>query len=292
LLRFAARLEERVAAVSRSAQPVVFLSGLPETRATYLPGFGAVYILAPRSLPSEASRSARVPGPRGTPAPEGAETSDGEVTLQRAPLPISTTPTSPATAPLPAASDSGVAATSAGANVPTLPERPSAIAVRVKPSDLVRLEEMIEETRRESERMRAQAEAAFAEAERQFVGGVGAAGATEPSTAAISFSGPGSAPWRFFLGENADPRNAAETERDVRDAILAGVLEENALIQGLQPADSLTISVDLVARRHPWAPAKSNRTLVVRARKADIAAAVAGQISRDELLKRIEQLVF
>jgi len=51
LQRFSARLEERLAAACRPAEPMVFISGLPETRFVYLDGIGAVFLLPPRSLP-------------------------------------------------------------------------------------------------------------------------------------------------------------------------------------------------------------------------------------------------
>ena len=39
--RFSARLEQRLSTACRPAEPMVFLSGLPETRFLYLDGVGA-----------------------------------------------------------------------------------------------------------------------------------------------------------------------------------------------------------------------------------------------------------
>ena len=64
--RFAARLEQRLAAACRPAEPMAFLSGLPETRSVYIDGIGVVFLLPPRSLPMPSPRSA-------PPAPEEAE---------------------------------------------------------------------------------------------------------------------------------------------------------------------------------------------------------------------------
>ena len=52
LQRFAVRLEHRISAACRPAEPMVFLSGLPETRFVYLDGIGPVFLLPPRSLPN------------------------------------------------------------------------------------------------------------------------------------------------------------------------------------------------------------------------------------------------
>src|SRR5262245_31067747 len=54
LQRFSVRLEQRMAAACRPAEPVVFAAGLPETRFVYLDGIGAVFLLPPRALPNPA----------------------------------------------------------------------------------------------------------------------------------------------------------------------------------------------------------------------------------------------
>jgi hypothetical protein len=260
LLSFAARLEQRVAATSRSAQPVVFLSGLPETRCTYLPGVGAIYILPPRALPPEANER---PASRAQ-VREWRTSPDGETVLL---------------APSPLASPSGSATgTTATAGSPQ-------VSVGVKPADLAKLEAQIREARRESEKLRAQAEEAFAEAERQFFGQLQHEAGFEGATVR--------APWMFLLADDAtDARTPLETERDVREAIVTALVEDHAFVRGLQAGDTVTVSVDLVARRQPWVPAKPNRTLIVRAKKSDLDAAVSGAATREETIRKVETIVY
>lgn len=257
LLSFAARLEQRVAATSRSAQPVVFLSGLPETRCTYLPGIGAIYLLPPRALPPIAGERAA----SRTQVREWKTSPDGETVLLR-PAPLGSSTPAPA----------GAAAVASA-------------AISVKPADLEKLEAQIREARRESERLRAQAEEAFAEAERQFFGQLQQEAGFEG--AAVR------APWMFLLTDDAfDARTPLEAERDVREAIVAALIEDHGFVKGLQPGDTVTVSVDLVARRQPWVPAKPNRTLIVRAKKADLEAAASGASTREDTIRKIETIVY
>ena len=51
LLRFCARLEQRLATASRPAEPMVLMSGLPETRFVYIDGVGPVFLLHPGLFP-------------------------------------------------------------------------------------------------------------------------------------------------------------------------------------------------------------------------------------------------
>lgn len=234
LQRFSARLEQRLAAACRSAEPIVFLSGLPETRFVYLEGLGPVFLLPPRALPNP-------------PAP-------------------------PADQAKPEISVSGS------------PTGPQVMVVRKRPSDLTDLEARIRETRKEAERMRAQADAAFADAERQLMAEL-RPGLSEGTTT-VTFQGPMS----FFLddGVDDDTRTPEQVEKDVKDALVTGILEDSSLLRTLQPADLITVSVELVSRPQPWVRAQPARTLIIRAQKADLDAFTAGKLSRDELLKKVQ----
>jgi hypothetical protein len=232
--RFSARLEQRLSSACRPAEPMVFLSALPDTRFVYIEGVGAVFLPPARSLPE-------LPSPR------------------------------PAQ-PVPEISVSGS------------PSGPQVTAIRNKrPSDLADLEARIRETRKEAERMRAQADAAFADAERQLMAEL-SPGLPE-STATASFSGPLTL---FLQGGAEDNRPPEQVEKEVKDALLATMLEDSSLLQSLQPADTITVSVDLVSRPQPWVRAKPARTLVVRAQKADLDAFTLGRLSKDDLLKRVQ----
>jgi hypothetical protein len=233
LQRFSARLEQRLANACRPAEPMAFLSGLPETRFVYLDGIGAVFLLPPRSLPS-------------TPAPKADQ-------------------------PAPEISVTGA------------PTGPQVLVFRSKrPSDLTDLEARIRETRKEAERMRAQADAAFADAERQLMAEL-RPGLSDPNAPATF-----PMPWSFFLDDDTDDtRSPEQVEKDVKEALVVAVLEDSTLLKSLQPTDMITVSVELVSRPQPWVRAKPARTVVVRAQKADLDAFVAGKLGRDDLLKRV-----
>jgi hypothetical protein len=234
LQRFSGRLEQRLGAACRPAEPMAFLSGLPETRFVYLEGVGAVFLLPPRSLPIQAPPKADQPAPE---------------------IKVSGAPTGP-----------------------------QVMVIKGKrPSDLTDLEARIRETRKEAERMRAQADASFADAERQLMAEL-APGFMEVNSA------PGfPMPWTFFLEEMSDDTRAPEqVEKDVKDAMIATLLEDSSLLKSLLPADMVTVSVELVSRPQPWVRAKPARTVIVRAKKSDLDAFSQGKISQDELLKRLQ----
>lgn len=233
LQRFAVRLEQRIAAACRPAEPMVFLSGLPETRFVYLDGIGAVFLLPPRSLPNP---------------------------------------------PLPKADQTKPEISVSGA-----PNGPQVLVMRKRPSDLTDLEARIRETRKEAERMRAQADAAFADAERQLMAEL-RPGLSE-STTTVTFQGPLS----FFLEDMVDDtRTPEQVEKDVKDALVAAILEDASTLKTLQPADQVSVSVELVSRPQPWVRVQPARTVIVRAQKSDLDAFTAGKLSREDLLKRVQ----
>jgi hypothetical protein len=200
LQRFSGRLEQRLAAACRPAEPMAFLSGLPETRFVYLDGVGAIFLLPPRSLPVVSMRKPDQPPPEISVS--GAQTG------------------------------------------------PQVVVFKGKrPSDLVDMEARIRETRKEAERMRAQADATFADAERQLM---------------------------------------AEMRIGTADANVAALQEDSVLLKSLRPTDTVTVSVELVSRPQPWVRAKPARTLIVTARKADLDAFATGKINQEELVKRVQ----
>jgi hypothetical protein len=233
LQRFSARLEERLAAACRPAEPMAFLSGLPETRFVYLDGIGAVLLLPP--APAQPRHS----GPR-QPAPELSVS--GKV--------------------------SG----------------PQVIVFRgSRPPDLTDLESRIRETRKEAERMRAQAEAAFADAERQLMAEL------RPGPGEPSMASPFPAPWSALLDDApVDTRTPDQVEKDVQGALVQSLLEDGPTLKTLRPTDSISVSVELVTRTQPWVRPKPARTVIVRAQKADLDAFLTGRLTRDDLLKRIQ----
>ena len=152
-----------------------------------------------------------------------------------------------------------------------------------RPSDLTDLEARIRETRKEAERMRAQAEAAFAETERQLMAELRPGLSDSASAAHFPL------PWTFFLEDAADDTRAPEqVEKDVKHALVTTTLEDSTVLKALQPGDMITVSVELVTRPQPWVRAKPARTVIVRAQKADLDAFTEGKLTKDELLKRVQ----
>ena len=152
-----------------------------------------------------------------------------------------------------------------------------------RPSDLTDLEARIRETRKEAERMRAQAEAAFAETERQLMAELRPGLSDSASAAHFPL------PWTFFLEDAADDTRAPEqVEKDVKHALVTTILEDSTVLKALQPGDMITVSVELVTRPQPWVRAKPARTVIVRAQKADLDAFTEGKLTKDELLKRVQ----
>lgn len=164
------------------------------------------------------------------------------------------------------------------------PAGPQVQVIRDKrPSDLTDLEARIRETRKEAERMRAQAEAAFAETERQLMAELRPGLSDSATTANFPL------PWTFFLEDAVDDTRAPEqVEKDVKHALVTTILEDSSLLKALQPGDMITVSVELVSRPQPWVRAKPARTVIVRAQKADLDAFTTGQLSKDDLLKRVQ----
>ena len=151
-------------------------------------------------------------------------------------------------------------------------------------AEITDIEARIRETRKEAERMRAQAEAAFADAERQLMAEL-RPGLSDSSSASIMAL---PVPWTFLLEDAIDDsRTPEQAEADVKDALITTILEDAALLKSLQPTDSISVSVDLVSRPQPWVRAKPARTVIVRVQKADLTALAESRITRDELLKRV-----
>jgi hypothetical protein len=240
LQRFSARLEQRMAAACRPAEPVVFAAGLPETRFVYLEGIGAVFLLPPRALPN--------------PAPMKTKEAAPEISVS------AIRPSTPAAGPQ--------------------------VVVSGKLQDKTEINDIearIRETRKEAERMRAQAEAAFADAERQLMAEL-RPGLSEQSSTITALP----VPWTFLLEDAVDDaRTPEQAEGDVKDALVTTMLEDASLLKSLQPSDWITVSVDLVSRPQPWVRARPARTVVVRALKSDLSSFASGKLTKEDLLKRV-----
>jgi hypothetical protein len=71
------------------------------------------------------------------------------------------------------------------------------------------------------------------------------------------------------------------------------VLEQHGVrLRALQPQDMVAVAIDFVPATRPGVRARPARTLMVRARKADIDQRAAGLISPEEFRKRVERLEY
>jgi hypothetical protein len=96
-------------------------------------------------------------------------------------------------------------------------------------------------------------------------------------------------PWRFwFDGGPPDPRPPAKVIADVRAAVIATLESAGARLRGLAPDEYVTVAVDFVSAGVFVSQVRPARTVVVRARKQDLDARLRGQLSADELRRRVE----
>jgi hypothetical protein len=101
---------------------------------------------------------------------------------------------------------------------------------------------------------------------------------------------PESPPWKFWFevktaGERRSPDRVVA---DVRAAVV-GVLESpSSRIVGLEPDESLTVAVDFVPGGVLAVPARPARTLVVRVRQRDLDARARGALAPEDLRGRVE----
>jgi uncharacterized RDD family membrane protein YckC len=96
-------------------------------------------------------------------------------------------------------------------------------------------------------------------------------------------------PWRFwFDGGPPDPRTPAKVIADVRAAVIATLESAGARLQGLAPDEYVTVAVDFVPAGVFVSQVRPARTVVVRARKQDLDARLRGQLSADDLRRRVE----
>jgi len=97
-------------------------------------------------------------------------------------------------------------------------------------------------------------------------------------------------PWHFWFGEEAseEGRSPDQVVEDVRGAVVT-VLESRAPgVAGLGADEFVTVAVDFVPGGFFASPRRATRTLIVRARQKDLAAHARGKIASKELRARVE----
>jgi hypothetical protein len=254
-----ARLDRAVSRVS-APQPGVLLGRADSSRGYRLPGYGVVFVLAPRALPG-----------------------DNAVFFLRQPPNAPSPASSPATPPLP------------GDDRAWPPERVEEIE-----REVLILQHVAESERRAAEkdmdrivhdvrvRLAAPPEAPSAP---DAPAPPAADGETPPpAPPADELALPESPPWKFWF-EVASPGERRSPDRVVADvrAAVVGVLESpSSRIVGLGPDESLTVAVDFVPGDVFAVPARPARTLVVRVRQRDLEARARGALGREELRGRVD----
>jgi hypothetical protein len=269
-----ASLDRAVGQVSRPA-PGIVLGRAESARGYHLPGYGAVFVLAPRALPRGGSTFAfqpRVaPGGRARPQFEARVERDG--------------------GPLPAAGEN-----------PDIDE-------------LLVIEQQVLEFQHEAEETRQTAELEFERLTRDFrnrlavpPAGPHPAGGpvVAPGTGAspISPAPPPSAlplppgvegplpppPWRFWFPTDGprDDRPPDTIVADVRAAVIATLASDGARLRGLATEEFVAVAIDFVPVGVFVSQARPARTILIRARKRDLDARQAGKLSADELRSRVE----
>jgi hypothetical protein len=96
-------------------------------------------------------------------------------------------------------------------------------------------------------------------------------------------------PWKLWNDpmDDATPDPKAVVQ-GVGAAVTAVLEAHGARLRALAPHEMVAVAVDFVPATRIGAPARTARTLVVRAKKADIDQRAAGQISPEEFRKRVE----
>ena len=96
-------------------------------------------------------------------------------------------------------------------------------------------------------------------------------------------------PWQLWN----DPLDDATPDpqgliRGVGAAVMTVLEAHGPRLRALAPQETVAVAIDFVPATRIGAPSRTARTLVVRARKADIDQRAAGQISPEEFRKRVE----
>ncbi len=271
LERFEWALDRAVRKVSRpSAAPI--LGGAEACRGYHLRGYGAVFVLAPRTLPLR-HRSARVSPPPAPPTPA---------------VPPAAAPVAPPRAGLLTLdADRGKAR--------GLGDKEAARA------DLLAFEAQAAALQRAAETTREEAEVALEETYRRLIAPTlgdptpllplappipapsGEAAGTRP------LPPPPVPPWRFWF-ESQEQEESRTPERvvfEVRSAV-TDVLESHGPTLRLRPDEFVVVVTDFLPRSAFATRTRPARTLVVRVRKGELEDRAAGKLASDELRRRIE----
>ena len=101
-------------------------------------------------------------------------------------------------------------------------------------------------------------------------------------------------PWKYWFesGGTRDGRTPQAMVADVREALIEAFESHPARVPGLRPEEYVAVAVDFELPDPFVAHARPERTLVVRARVADIEARARATIGPDEFRRRLEVIEY
>lgn len=285
--RLEAQLDRAVGQVSRPGAGIV-MGRAEGARGYHLPGYGAVFVLAPRALPRAREVMVLGTGPASGAVFEIETSGEGEEPR-----------TADAQTPRPDR-DRRIRIRSVGRRpVPLDPEHAQVLA---------EIEAQVAAFQREAEEARQAAERELEQLSRDVQGllapsppapGAGPALPVEapeaprparPAMPALPPTAPFPPPWRFWFEsrETPDARAPEQVVADVRAAVVATLEAHGALVSGLGPDEHVAVAVDFLPGGLFVAQGRPRKTLVVRARRKDLEERARGRLSPEELRKRIE----
>jgi hypothetical protein len=268
-----ASLDRAVGQVSRPA-PGIVLGRAESARGYHLPGYGAVFVLAPRALP----RGGGVFALRARKAPAGRTRPQLQASVERG-----------------------------GEQRVVSPEFDELLAIEQQVLEFQReAEEARQSAELEFERLSRDLHnrlAAPPASPRPAgapvvpvapVAGASASSPAPPPSALGLPPGPESSmpppPWRFWLPTDgpSDDRPPDAIVADVRAAVIATLAGEGARLRGLATDEFVAVAIDFVPVGVFVSEARPARTILIRARKKDLDARQAGKLSAEELQSRVE----
>ncbi len=253
-----ASLDRAVGQVSRPA-PGILLGRAESARGYHLPGYGAVFVLAPRALPREGEVFAF----RARKAPAGRARPQFQTRVERG-----------------------------GEQRVVSPEVDELLAIEQQVLEFQReAEEARQSAELEFERLSrdlhnrlAAPPASPRPAGAPVVPVAPVAGASSTSPA------PPPPPWRSWFPTDGPPddRPPDAIVADVRAAVIATLAGEGARLRGLATDEFVAVAIDFVPVGVFVSEVRPARTILIRARKRDLDARQAGKLSAEELRSRVE----
>jgi hypothetical protein len=267
--------------VRRVSQPSAapFFGATEASRAYRLQGYGVIFVVPPRALPSGQRLGVLTPPGPPVAAASDAPPSSVNEELDRA------------------------FAEEESTRRRLAADRPQGARARTaRERELQAIEARVEALSQEAERQRAEAERELDAAMQQVrirlmapaPTGAATGGAPQPIQGGpvrrddAEMLLPPAPPWRFW-GEGADdPRKPDQVVGDVKAAVIQALETAGGRLRSVRPEESVVIAVDFVPQWDFGDGARAGHTVVVRARKKDLQDHDLGKLSTEELRKRIE----